>query len=240
MEIEYGLAYREMYERHWWFRTREDFLLRYLRENKLGCRGNALDVGCGDGLFLDRLSELGCQPFGLEVDARLVSAETHKKHKIHIGYLDSNFQPEEKFDLILMLDVLEHIENDVEALQHVRRCLAPDGVLVITVPAFSWLWTYHDDINHHFRRYTSKSLNRSVGAAGLSMNVSRYFYSWLIPLKLIVQWKEKLLGVSKATPKIPGKQMNRLFEGIARLEQNLTRRLPVPAGSSLFAVCTNK
>lgn len=237
MDIQYGLAYKDLYEMHWWFRAREEYILKYLRSNNLGCSGQALDVGCGDGLFLDKLATLGCEPHGLEADARLVSDETKKKHRIHLGILDSNFQPGLSYDLILMLDVLEHIENDVEALQHVLRCLSPDGVLVITVPAFSWLWTAHDDMNHHFRRYTSKTLSQTIDAAGLKMDVSRYFYNWLVPLKLIVRCKESLLGTKSSSPKVPVKFVNNLLADVSRLEQRLTNNIQLPMGTSLFAVC---
>ena len=237
MDIQYGLAYRDLYERHWWFRAREEYLLQYLRSNNLGCSGQALDVGCGDGLFLDRLKDLGCKPHGLEADSRRVSEETRKKHRIHIGILDASFQPEQTYDLILILNVLEHIDNDVEVLRQVRRCLSTDGVLIITVPAFSWLWTAHDDMNHHFRRYTRKTLKNTVDAAGLKTEVSRYFYNWLVPLKLMVRFKEKLIGTTSTSPKVPGKFVNGLLTGVSRLEQRLTRNVPLPAGSSLFAVC---
>jgi SAM-dependent methyltransferase len=237
MDIQYGLVYRDLYQRHWWWRTREAFLLRYLRSHNLARSGHALDIGCGDGLLLDTLKELGCTPHGMEADDRLVSEETRKKHRIHIGILDSDFQPDQPYDLILMLDVLEHIEDDVQALQHVHRCLSPNGVLVITVPALPLLWTAHDDMNHHFRRYTGTTLKRVIDAAGLKTNVSRYFYNWLVPLKLMIRLKESVLGATSASPKVPGKFVNSLFAGISRLEHKVTSKIQLPVGTSLFAIC---
>ena len=154
MDAEYGQRYRDLYARHWWWRAREAALLDTLKAiAPVGSRHWILDVGCGDGLFFDRLHEMG-EVEGIEPDASLVDPQGAHRHRIHIQPFDDRFRPSANYSLILMLDVLEHLEDPVAALRHAASLLTETGRLVITVPAFRILWTNHDVINHHPRRAT--------------------------------------------------------------------------------------
>lgn len=233
MDLAYGQSYRILYQNHWWFRAREEFLIHFLEKNHLA-NGLTLDVGCGDGLFLDNLERIGCTPCGLEADHRIVSQETMRRYRIHLGYLDESFQPEKPFDLILMLDVLEHIEDDTEALRNAYRCLAPSGTLVITVPAFQWLWTNHDDLNHHYRRYTKSTLSRCLESANFEPFASQYFYNWLVPIKLMVRAREAVFESIPSNPQLPSPPINRMLQSVSRIEQRVTNIIKLPFGSSLL------
>jgi SAM-dependent methyltransferase len=239
MELAYGQSYRELYQNHWWFRAREEFLTHFLERNNLA-NGLALDVGCGDGLFFDELRRIGCTPNGLEADQRLVSEETRQRYRVHIGYLDKHFQPDQPFDLILMLDVLEHIEDDLEALRHAHRCLAPNGALVITVPAFQWLWTNHDDLNHHYRRYTKATLSQCLESADFQPFDFQYFYNWLVPVKLMVKAQEAVFERAPSNPQLPSASVNRILKSISRIEQKVTSVIKLPFGSSLLMASRKK
>ena len=96
---------------------------------------NILDVGCGDGLLFDKLAPYG-HVEGVEVDPLTVSADGPWRQRIHIGPFDESYRPERQFDLILMLDVLEHLPKPAAALQHAASLLSRDGVVLVTVPAF--------------------------------------------------------------------------------------------------------
>ncbi len=113
-----------------------------------------------------------------------VSPDNPFKQDIHIGSFDANFQPGKKYGLILMLDVLEHLDDAVGALRHALALLRPGGLLLITVPAFSLLWTSHDQLNHHRVRYTKPSIACVAADAGLKIVASRYFFYWLFAAKL--------------------------------------------------------
>lgn len=235
MDAEYGARYRELYQRHWWWRAREAKIAGLLeRLAPPGGFGAILDVGCGDGLFFDRLRRFG-EPRGIESEAALVSEEN--RGRITIAPFDERFVPGERFGLILMLDVVEHLDDDVAALRHARSLLAPGGLLIATVPAFRLLWTAHDDTNHHRTRYTRGGFVRAARAAGLEVRSARYFFHWLVPLKLLVRAKERLLPAAPAMAEVPSPALNRLFYGLSLLEQATWGRLPWPFGSSLLAVC---
>ncbi len=236
MDRDYGQSYERLYREHWWWRSREEFLLKVIQGLKLPIKPNILDIGCGDGLFLESLSEFGGIIEGLESDSSLVSRDSASRHRIHIGPFDRTFKPNKQYGLILMLDVLEHLPEPEAALKHAVELLDSDGLVVITVPAFPCLWTTHDDINHHYVRYTKQSLKRLATSASLRIDLMRYFFHWLVPLKLAVRFKEMLILTHPRPPKIPTPSVNRAMLAISRLEQRICDRYPFPLGSSLLAV----
>lgn len=236
MDPAYGARYRDLYERHWWWRAREATILELLaRLTPADGFGRILDVGCGDGLLFAGLARFG-EPEGLEVDEALVTGAGRARGKIHVGPFDALFEPGHRFGLVTLLDVIEHLDDDVAALRHAARLTAPDGLMVITVPAFESLWTAHDDYNHHRRRYTRKGLLRVAREAGVEIRSCRYLFHWLFPLKVLVRVKERFSPVNPAMPKVPAPGINRLLYGMCRLERRTWGHIPWPFGSSLLAV----
>ena len=236
MDPEYTRRYRELYQRHWWWRARERLVLETLRRSlPVGGRRSILDVGCGDGLLFDRLAEFG-DVEGIEADPSLVSAARTYRGRIHVGPFDTRFQPGKRYSLILMLDVIEHIRDPVGALRHAVELLEPHGVLVATVPAFLMLWTTHDDLNHHCTRYTKRSFSALARQAGLCVDRATYFFHWIFPAKLVIRLVEKLVHSQPSPPRVPPRWINRPLYLLSRLEQRLLGPLPVPFGSSLLIV----
>ncbi len=236
MDADYGARYRDLYQRHWWWRARETMVLRLLESySPVGGYGDILDIGCGDGLLLEHLEAFG-EPQGLEADADLVTDAGRALGKITVAPFDTDFQPPERFGLILMLDVLEHLDDDVAALRHAVELLVPGGLLVLTVPALMALWTNHDDMNHHRTRYTRTTLGAAAASAGVTIDHQRYFFHWLVPLKLAIRLNERLRPRPPQVPAVPAAPINRLILAASHFEQATWGRLPWPAGSSLLAV----
>ncbi len=237
MNPEYAAAYRDLYERHWWWRAREEMLVREI-EGVRPARGwgNILDVGCGDGLFFGQLARFG-EVWGVESDESLIPPDSPHRARIHLGPFDASFNPGRRFGLILMLDVLEHLPDPAGALAQTRRLLEPEGRLLITVPAFPVLWTHHDDLNHHFVRYRKDTLGTVAEQAGLRVLSSRYCFHWLFPVKLLVRGVERVSRKNPGPAAVPPARLNRLLFGVSRLEETAFRRLPLPFGSSLLAWC---
>jgi SAM-dependent methyltransferase len=150
--------------------------------------------------------------------------------------LDEEFHPEGKFDLITMLDVLEHIQDPVAAVGQCRDILVPGGSLLITVPAFRSLWTHHDDVNHHYTRYTRRSLGEVLRKAGLTCTESCYFFHWLVLPKLAIRAYERLFRVRPSVTRIPAPAANRVLVKLCALEQKTLTRLRVIPGTSLLAL----
>ena len=238
MREEYAQSYADLYRRHWWWRAREEYLLEVLRRRLPGdgsCR--ILDVGCGAGLFFERLAEFG-SVHGIEADTTLRTGRPDIDDRIHWGTLES-FRPSAPFDAVLMLDVLEHLTEPVLPLRLALDLLQPRGVLVATVPAFPLLWTSHDVLNEHVRRYTKRSFLWLLERAGWRVDALDYFFHWTFPAKLIVRLAESLPGQrgrQPRPPRVPPACLNRLLYGLSRFEQVYLRSWRIPFGSSLLAV----
>jgi len=234
MDARYVQVYRELYERHWWWRARERLILAALPGLLSRPGGETiLDVGCGDGLFFDRLSAFG-EVEGIEPDADAVTPGGRWAPRIRIQPFDAAFEPGRRYSLITMLDVLEHLPDAAAALKHAARLLEPSGTLLVTVPAFQALWTGHDEINHHVRRFTRGELVPLVEAAGLAVVAARYCFYWTFPAKLLVRAKERVVGGEPRPAQVPPAALNRVLYGVSVLEEKILGRLPVPFGSSLL------
>jgi SAM-dependent methyltransferase len=234
VDADYGRHYRVLYERHWWWRAREAVVLRALeRLRPEGGWRSALDVGCGDGLLLDALEAYASSVEGLEPDRNLVSEARAKR--IHVRSFDATFRPGRTYDLVLFLDVLEHIERVEPAIFHARTLLDPGGVLVVTVPAFRHLWTTHDDLNHHVTRYTRRRLLELL-SEGFEVEEARYFFRWVYPAKVAQRLVEGIRRPEPAPPEVPPAPVNAALYLLSRVEETLLRKAPLPFGTSVLAV----
>jgi 2-polyprenyl-3-methyl-5-hydroxy-6-metoxy-1,4-benzoquinol methylase len=242
----YGKAYADLYRTHWWWRAREIVVLREIervlhasREEPLPFRQprrpRILDVGCGDALFFDRLLEFA-DVEGIESEAALISGACPHRARIHVGLLDESFRPSAPYDVVLMLDVLEHIKEPVPVLRRALEVLAPNGHAIVTVPAFHSLWTAHDDLNHHVVRYTKRSFRALAASAGMKIERERYLFQWTFLPKLGAHATESLFKPKPSVPKTPPRAINGLLAALSVGEAVLFENVPVPFGSSLLVV----
>ena len=239
MDPDYAAAYRDLYERHWWWRARERFLLRRLESDAEASSVSAgerriLDIGCGDALFFDQLTRFGTVR-GVEPDTALLS-DGPWRTAIHAGTLES-YTTEAGHDWLLMLDVLEHVSEPVTTLREARGVATPSATLYLTVPAFEALWTRHDDLNHHHVRYDRESLRSVLHQGGWRPTEMTYFFHWLAPLKLLVRLKERVLATRPRVETVPVPPFNALAYQVSVLEQKLLAPLHLPFGTSLYARC---
>jgi len=243
MQEAYSTVYADLWRRHWWWRVRHELVMRTVAQL---CSGdetpaphrNIFDIGCAGGVSFDDLSRYGTV-YGLEPDPILVDACPQWRARIELAGFGPDYAPLRLYDLVLMLDVLEHLEDDAVALQSLRHLLKPGAYAIITVPALQSLWSVHDVINRHYRRYTKRGLKLLLEDSGFTVRDLRYFFFW--PLGLIYL-RKLLLGTEQRpgklyTVSVPAAPVNRLFAGLSRLEQRLMRlRVRWPLGSSLLAV----
>jgi SAM-dependent methyltransferase len=238
MDAQYAAVYPELYRHHWWWRAREEILLRKIRSILGGVRNaRILDVGCGAGLFFDALEQFG-RPEGIESDRAAVAQSGKWKDHITVGELDDFYKPPAPFDLILMLDVLEHIPNPDQLLRRAAAVLAPNGRILVTTPAFKWLWTTHDELNHHVTRYTAGEMRTTVHRAGLVTLENGYMFQSLVVPKLIVRVKEALTSAPAHVPRIPPPALNRAIQAWFRQEYAVAGWLPF--GGSLLTIAARK
>ncbi len=236
MDPSYGAKYAELHAGHWWWRAREAVVVRELdRLRPPGGWRRALDVGCGDGLFFRVLERYAEEVEGVEPDRDLVSPERAADGRIHVRPFDVDFRPGHRYDLMLFLDVLEHIADAESAVAHAAALLEPGGVVLVTVPAFRHLWTTHDDLNRHVTRFTRRRLERLLASA-LTVERSRYFFRWVHPAKVVQRAMELVRHPEPTPPSVPPGALNDALYGISRVEEAALRHVPVPLGSSILAV----
>jgi SAM-dependent methyltransferase len=223
---------------HFWFVQRRVLVLRLLRKWLQGRRGVVLDVGCGTGLMLNALAREGCRAVGVEAlglhrspgDGSATSPSLIRGDATRLPFGDS------RFDAVLLLDVLEHVDDGL-VLAEVRRALRPTGLLLLTVPAMPWLWSYRDVAAGHLRRYAYPQLRRVLTASGFLVCRIHYFNSVMLPLAIATRLLGRKTARMRDAEERPGALGNKLMGLVLRMEVALMDRLALPWGTSLVAVC---
>jgi SAM-dependent methyltransferase len=233
------LQTHELEDQHWWYRGRRRIIGALTRWLDLPADAQILDAGCGSGRNMVDFVPLGTV-FGLEIsDASVDRARNRGVGEVAQCSIASTPFADGQFDAVLCLDVIEHVAEEHEALCELHRIVRPGGRLLITVPAYQWLWSEHDVINHHQRRYTRKSLSSAAAAAGWETVRTTYFNGLLLPVAVIYRRlarRSHLEGPQSDLQRMP-EMLNSALEWPLRFEARLIglgRR--IPAGLSLAAV----
>jgi SAM-dependent methyltransferase len=223
---------------HWWYRARRDILSDYLTRYGAVPKGaRILEIGCGTGHNLPMLSTFG-EVDAIEIDpaARAIASERLGRPVGDAPLPELPGVARGSYDLVAVLDVVEHIEDDVAALRGMASLLKPGGKILIAVPAHQWLWSAHDVVNHHHRRYSKGSLVKAIEAAGLRPRKLTYFNSLLFPLAAAARIAGRLTGRDDSDDSPPAKPLNALFETIFRLERHAVGRVPLTPGVSIVTL----
>jgi SAM-dependent methyltransferase len=236
---------RDVYDRmaqhdatHWWYVARRRILAGLIADRiRPAKNARILEVGCGTGHNFDMLGQFGTVD-AIEIDdgARAV-AETRLGRPILTAPLPAlTGISDGAYDMIALLDVLEHIDDDHASLASLRRKLKPGGKILLTVPANPWMWSAHDRAHHHHRRYTKAGLAQVVRNAGLKIELISPFNSLLFPVAAAARLVGKLIGKSTSDDQMPSAPVNAMLTRIFGLERHLVGRLPLPAGVSIVAI----
>lgn len=239
MNVEMYRIFFEIQKKHWWFVTRKnivlDFIDRYLAKSD---QMKVLDIGCGSGLMLNALDEIG-QTFGMDMSDEAISfSKEIFDGRVEKGALPDQLPYQENFfDLVTALDVIEHIDNDIASISAIRSLLVPGGKGVFTVPAYMFLWSAHDEMNQHKRRYTLPELNEKLVQAGFTVEKISYCNTFLFPVIFLVRMLNNVLKRDGASDTdMPGRLMNYVLKKIFGFEKYLLRYFNLPFGVSILAV----
>lgn len=239
-------------DRHFWFRVRNQVIMTVASQivSNLTPGYRVLEVGCGTGNVL-RFLEQGCSD-GLVIGLDLFGQGLHyarQRVSCHLVQGDIHRLPfSERFDLIGVFDVLEHLQDDMGVLHDLRLALAPTGALLLTVPAHPSLWSYHDDVAHHCRRYEPTTLEDKLRHAGFRVEYITQYMMSTFPLTWLIRRLQKLVVKLSPNNSHPASDiaayelriipvLNNLLAFLLNREVSIiARRYHLPIGTSLLAV----
>ncbi|MBX7111697.1 MAG: class I SAM-dependent methyltransferase [Dehalococcoidia bacterium] len=228
-------------EWYWWHRARQSIVTRLLRRYVGTLPGRILDVGCGTGATSAAIAEGGAL---LGVDLGPEAVASARARGLEVAQMDATSigARSESFDLVVALDVLEHLGNPIAAAREFRRTLRPGGRLLVTVPAYQWLWSSHDVALGHHRRYTRAPLRRLLAEAGFEIDVCSYVMSAALPPAALFRLLERLPGrrpheddAESGYVAVPG-WLNAILSRLVAFDGHLVGRVPIPGGLTVVAL----
>lgn len=240
MEKDFEKKYHDVETDHWWFKSRRKYLLDLLKDAPK--ESKVLDIGCSSGIFLKDLEKLGFDPenlFGIDISEKAIA--NCKVNGIQNCFVmdAQNITLTESFDIIIASDCLEHLQDDKKALKNWKSLLKIGGQLYVFVPAFMSLWSYHDEVNMHYRRYTNSELKSKLTTENLEIIKSSY---WNFFLFLPVYGFRKLTAVFQKNKKsesdisIGNPLSNNVLLQLIIFENKLLKVLNFPFGVSTFCI----
>jgi len=243
-----GEAYKEMIElqeKHWWFVARRVVIQSFMKlQMKESSTSKVLEIGCGVGGNVGLLSQSG-NYLGIDMHSPAIEYCSEKFPQFNFQCTRVEDIPQEfssnKFDSIYILDVLEHIDDQLVILKSTQNYLTQNGRILLTVPAFEFLWSPHDDFVHHVRRYTKNGLKKTLEESGYKVERISYFNSILFPLALIQRLGMRLMKKKLSTHlSTPPTVINWLFTSIFAQEAWILKHTNLPVGLSIMAVVSKK
>ena len=227
-------------EQHWWYRARREVLEALIRRvARPPGDARILEIGCGTGHNFAMLSSFG-HVDALELDEEVRHfAEKRLGREIMSSPLpELSAVPLRHYDLIGAFDVIEHVDDDRAALKAIAGRLKPGGKFIMTVPAHAWMWSAHDVVNHHKRRYSRRALRQLIEGSPLRLESLGYFNSLLFPAAVAERLASKARGKEDIDVALPPAPLNRALERTFAAERHLIGRVPLPPGLSLYAVAS--
>jgi SAM-dependent methyltransferase len=244
--------FAEIERDHWWFQGRRHVVASVLAEHLGTPTGGAdrrpptriLDVGCGTGEMVDMLRAFGTVT-AIDPSPDAVAACRERfgdEVEVAVGTVPDDLPGPGAADVVTAFDVIEHLDDDAGALRRIHDVLAPaHGTLVVTVPAFAFLWGAHDVLAGHRRRYTAQALRSRLTDAGFAVERLSYFNCLLFPVVALVRPLRRLVKRGTGPPRsdftMPPRAVNRALLALFASEAAVLRRRSLPVGVSILAVC---
>lgn len=244
MKEDFEKKYHDVETEHWWFKSRREYLLDLLKDAPRDSK--ILDIGCSSGIFLKDLEALGFNSttlFGVDISENAISnCKSNGLSNVYV--MDAqNITITEKFDIIVSSDCLEHLKDDNKALVNWNDLLKIGGKLYVFVPAFQSLWSYHDEVNMHFRRYRKSELKKKLRKQNFNIIKSSYWnFSLFIPVYIFRKMSAIFQKNKSAESDISVGNyfINKTLLNLIKLENKALKYVNLPFGVSTFCIAIKK
>lgn len=237
-------VYEEMYRvegHHWWFGAKHkivrSLLARYMPPTPTH-KPRVIDIGCGCGYLLSLIKD-EYDAVGFDASSQAVEFSKKRGVKVEVAFLpDQVPEPDESADVIMFLDVLEHLKDDHACFERATKLLKPGGIAICTVPAYPWLWTKRDEFHQHFRRYTKRAFKSLMNIDGMKSEFVTHMNAVLFPAAVAERVMRKFVPLKEGHGdlKVPAAPINVAFRESYAAERVLLGRVPIPFGLSLVSV----
>ncbi len=230
-----------LYQDHWWLVSRKKIIRSilniYLTPDK---NKKILEIGCGSGGLLKLLSNYG-NLSAIELDD-FSRKNAQKKNicSVKYGKLPEDISNNTIYETIFLFDVLEHIEKDKKSIKKINKLLNEGGLFILTVPAFMFFWSSHDETSHHKRRYSRKELISLLECNGFKIKYSSYFNIILLPLIVSFRFFNRIVGRKNNDFKKESFITNYILKAFFSAEATLLPYFSFPFGMSIFIVCQKR
>jgi len=227
----------------WWFGNgRNKIVIDILKRSVTNFHGSRLlDVGCSEGAFLDYLNQNKIDFTAIDSDQNAINfcRERGYGNRVECGNVLNLQFPDNSFDIVTALDVIEHVKDDIKALSEIKRVCKKNGIIFLIIPAHQWLWSSNDIAYHHWRRYSKKMVKELIKKLDLEIITLTYFNILLFPLFILITFVKKMFfqnkicsNVTIAVPKV----INCFLIKVMDFERILIKSGMVPFGASLIIV----
>lgn len=238
-EIVYHTNY-QLEDNYWWFLARREIISKTIKKSlKIATDEYILDVGCGTCGMAEYLSK----DFNVvAIDTSELALEYCKKRGVEHSFLSTlDSFPKDKYNIkaITILDVIEHIEDDKSIVEQLYDSLPTGGYIIASVPAYQFLWSFHDEVHKHYRRYRLSNFKRLISNAGFQIQFATYFNSFLFPVALAKRFIDKLFNLEKKNEyaiEIVPKPINTIFTKIFEFEKTFFPKVSFPFGLSILLI----
>lgn len=233
----------ELEEKHWWHLSKRGTLIELIKSlvpKKLK-DPKILEIGCGTGKNLEVLGKFG-KSWGLDISQEAIKFCTKRGlENVSLGEAENIPFPKDNFDIVVLLDVLEHT-NDIKAIKEIYRVLKPKGYLIVTVPAFSWLWSQWDVVLEHKRRYKQKELTLLLKRKGFRIIKISYTFSFLVLPALVIRFiKSRIFKEYYPSDfRLGGSFFNQLFLQLTKIERFIMFKKSIPFGTSIICLAQKR
>ncbi len=224
-------------EKLWWINIRNDMIKKLLRKY-LNKKGRILDLGCGTGFNFSSINKFG-KCYGLDISkSALKQAKKFNYKKLYEGNALKTPFKDNVFDAVLCMDLVEHLEEDVELLKEVKRILKPNGICMFTVPAYKFLWSKDDELAHHIRRYTKPQIRKKIKKVGYKILKLSYRYFFIFLPTIMLFTYQKLRKKAKNSLDYGPKKgiANTILKKIGKIENYFLTKINFPFGVGIIGV----